>query len=283
MSDIRSHDAVIHIQWQGYDTARYVRVSSDTLLRVSISSSGFSALRHQSVLSSRAYPIVATTDTSIFVADYLQSMVSELGLQGVRGIESRQETLALVLQSREGRAYVPRIRNVRLSFVEQYGLYGSPRLTPDTVWLYGSRESLDKIATLETEPVEIEDISQTATYTIPLKPVWSQYPDLRASVSEVSLEIPTALYVERTFQLPIQMLGNERGDNLRIYPEQAKATFWIAEPAKHKVASDMFHLAVDFSLRDTASDRMPIRVVGFPDYVRVKQLEPSEVRYVVIK
>ena len=283
MSEVRSYESVVRVQWVGFDTARYVMAASDNQLRVTINSNGFSALRNHATLSSQPFLLSAATDTPVFVSDDLQTLVSQLGLPGVRGIETRQETLSLSLNERQSRAYVPQIRHLKLSFVEQYGLYGTPRLSPDTVWLYGSKESLDKVLEIETVDATFSDIGETSTYTVALKPVWKQYPDLRVSAQEVSLEIPTTIYSEHSYVLPIQLQGLRSNDSVRIYPEQAQVTFWMASQGDHKLASDMFRLSADFEHRDSASDRMPIRVANFPDFVRIKQIEPSEVRYVVIK
>ncbi|MBR1793075.1 MAG: hypothetical protein IJ764_05485, partial [Bacteroidales bacterium] len=55
MSEVRSYESVVRVQWVGFDTARYVMAASDNQLRVTINSNGFSALRNHATLSSQPF------------------------------------------------------------------------------------------------------------------------------------------------------------------------------------------------------------------------------------
>jgi len=282
MTEEHSYDSVILIEWTGFDDARYAIVEADTAVRVSITSSGFAAMGRDKHLRKVRYQIFATTDTTVYLSDCLKDMPSQLGLSGVVDITSRQEVLSLRLAPRTSRAYRPQLNDLQLSFSEPYGLAGDPIIEPDTVWLYGSEESLAKVMSVETQPAQLTNIGTTETFTLPLVPVWEQFTDIHPSATEVSVTLPTAVYSEKVFTLPVNIVGTD-GDQIRIYPEQATVTLWVGDLTSHTLASDMITLAVDYSSSTTSSDRMTIRATNFPSFVRIKKIEPAEVSYIVIK
>ena len=282
MTEENSYDAVVRIEWTGFDTARYAIVEADTVLRVSIISSGFNAIDRDNHLKRVRYKIYATSDTTVFFSDCVKDMPVQLGLTGVREISSRQETVTLRLAPRTSRAFKPRLNGLQLSFAEPYGLAGEPQIEPDTVWLYGSEQSLEQVSCVETQPTQLMEIKGTNTYKLPLVPVWSQYTDLHPSTSYISVTIPTAVYSEKVFTLPINIEGSDE-DHIKIYPEQATVTLWVADQLNNHIASDMISLAVEYDSTSRMSDKLTIRAVSFPSYVRIKRIEPVDVSYIVIK
>ncbi|MBR1517464.1 MAG: hypothetical protein IJ620_04905 [Bacteroidales bacterium] len=283
MSEEHPFDHSVRIKWTGFDTVRYVMVSSDSMLHFTITSTGFAAMGHSMALKGSSLVLTATSDTTVYASDCTRLIVSQMSLRGVSAIECRQSSLSLQLRQRMRRAFRPEISNVQLSFVDQYGLAGPPVVRPDTVWLYGSESSLAQIDCLRTRPTTISNISATSVHTVALDPVWNRYRDIRTSTTTVDIEVPTAVYSERSLLLPVAVEGVPAGTRLRIYPEQASVSLWLADPSVHHLATDMLRLSVDYSLSDPSSDKMKIRVSAFPDFVRVKEVVPDEVSFVVIK
>ena len=283
MSEERVFDNTLHIEWTGYDTARYVIAEADQSVRVSITSSGFAALSNSHAMQHKTFRIAVTADTMVQFSDCQRAIVSQMGLRGVRLIESRQPVLSLKLTEHASRPYVPSMSKVQFEFADGYGIYGKPVVTPDTVWLYGSEESLSEIGQLYVSATTISEITTTNTYTVNLEPVWERYVDVRPSTTQVSIRVPTAVYGEQEMTLPIVLRSAESNVRLRIYPEQAQVTLWVADQNQNHIATDMIELSVDYDRRDPSSDRLSIRATEFPDFVRIKKIEPEEVRFVIIK
>ncbi len=282
MSEHHRYDNVVTIRWEGYDTVRYLMSSADTVLRFSIESNGFNAMGRQYVLKHNRLVLHACSDTSYTVADCFSQIQSQLAMHGAYDMQSMQDSVCLRLEERKRKAFCPQLRNVEFTFVSPYGLRGVPVLKPDTVLLYGSAASLAKISMISTQPVKINNISESSTVDIPLDPVWRQYPDLRPSVSSVSLYVPTERYVERTFMLPVEV-QNSTSKQIRLYPEQVEATFWVPQSRAMELMANEIHLAVNYNVLQHGDEQMAVHVVSFPDYARVKQLQPAEVSFVVIQ
>ncbi|MBQ9546777.1 MAG: hypothetical protein IJU90_05775 [Bacteroidales bacterium] len=283
MSEERVFDNTLHIEWTGYDTARYVIAEADQSVRVSITSSGFAALSNNHTLQNESFRIAATADTVVQFSDCQRAIVSQMGLRGVRVIEARQPSLSLKLTEHASRPFVPLMSKVQFEFADGYGIYGKPVVTPDTVWLYGSEESLSEIGQLCVSATTISGITTTNTYTVDLEPVWEHYIDVRPSTTQVTIRVPTAVYSEQVMTLPIALRSADSDVRLRIYPEQAQVTLWVADQNKNHIATDMIELSVDYDRREPSSDRLSIRATEFPDFVRIKKIEPEEVRFVIIK
>lgn len=283
MSEERTFDGTLRIEWVGFDTARYVIAEADQQVPITITSNGFAAMRNNRALRIHPFRISVAADTVVQFSDCQRAIVSQVRLHGVRNITSRQATLSLSLSERASHPFVPAIHDVQFEFADGYGLYGRPVVKPDTVWLYGSEETLAKIGQLSIAKTTIDNITTSASYTVPLDPVWERYTDVRPSTTQVEIQVPTAVYSEQTLLLPISLRSEDSDVKLRIYPEQAKVTLWVADQNSNHLATDMIRLAVDYDNSNTDGDRLAIRAVSFPDFVRIKKIEPEEVRFVIIK
>ena len=168
LSEHNDYSMSLHVEWMGFDTSRYAVSYADTLLPVSVNVNGFNAIVCYFKAKDRHYVIQAYGDTVVKVGKPLfDDIVDQMEFVGVHGVSSIVEQLRLKLSERQAKAFRPELRDVDFSFDGQYGLAGKPGITPDTVWLYGSPESLARIDRLYTLPTHIRGLSDTTCCSIP--------------------------------------------------------------------------------------------------------------------
>lgn len=279
LSDHRVFPVTFRVVWDGVDTNRYVTVHADREVTFDIQSNGFLALAR--ARSSRRFPmhIQADYDTIISNTACCRMLMRQFGFQGVHNITCRTP-LQLTLKPRYSKAFHPDVSSLSVSFAEPYAIYGTPTVEPDTVWLYGSSQSLDKIKKIAVKPTFFPYVRETRTFKVPLEPVWEQYPDLRISHRTVSVTIPTERYSERTFEVPIKLDNAPSSMNVRLYPTHVRLTVWAAEKDQIHLNGDQFGVQVTYH---PSADRLPVTVSHFPSHVRIRSVEPEEVSCVIIK
>lgn len=280
LSDHNTYPVRVSISWQGFDTVSNVVVQADSVLTLDIVSNGFSAFSRNRQSRRQVVVIHTTGDTLIKTADCVDSIVRQMDFSGIHGVTCRQESIRLRLKHRYYKKFVPQLRGLDVTFAEAYGLYGDIIVSPDTVKLYGSKESLEKIHELYTLPMELKNIQGSKTYKVPLSPVWKQYPDVRVASKMVDVSINAERYAEKTFKLPLAVEGGDTSVRVKLYPETVEVDVWISERDYSKISDDMFQAKVVY---DTSMLQWGVVLSQFPGYARVKTIRPETVQYVVIK
>lgn len=283
LSDRSNHPIMVSIKVTGYDAARYAVVDVDDSLLLNIESSGFTAisrsLRRNKVLSVDMSHLSGTY-RSVAVADCLRLFSSQLSLDGRDRISCSKDSVRLVLAERRRVPFVPSLRNMEIGFGDHYGLDGLPKLSPDTVWLYGDSLSLLKVRSIDVEPVRIVDLDTTSVYKLALSPVWEQFRDVYPSHKEIYVTIPVASYAEKTFTLPIHFVGADSSLMVRLYPDTVSMTAWVRQDKFISLNADHFKATAAYAEHEQL---LPVTISSFPDYVRIKSVVPSEIQYVIIK
>lgn len=278
MAEEGEYPMQVHVEMVGYDTVRYAVVSTDTVLPLKVSISGFNAF-----LNSQRRQVLHVTVPDDGNAVAFSSLQNQLlhTILGAKAVSSSVDSLRVVLAPRGWRTFRPSLDNVNFTFVDQHGLYGEPTLTPDEVTLYGPDEVLAQIDGLKVAATNIRDISESGTYKLPLEPIWRQYADVHPSCAEVDLFLPVEAYVEKDYSVPITVLDADTHMLLRLYPEVAKVRAWVAQ--RDLAREPEFVVAVNYKDIFLNEGRLVPRLVEFPSYIRPRSVEPSEIQCVVIQ
>lgn len=280
MSETDEYPMRVRIEMTGYDTVRYAVLQADTALEVQVRMSGFNAMLHDVRHHEPVVEVPLLEGQNVVAVHTISEQLRET-IVGAKQVSSEVDTLRITLAERSHRTYHPRIDCVNFSFVEQYGLYGEPVVTPSTVVLYGPAEVLDQIKEVRAMPTDLRNIKSTGTFRIPLEPVWEQYVDVHPSCKEVELYLPVEPYVEKVYTVPITVENADSTVDLRLYPQQADVRVWVAQ--RDLTREPDFTVSVNYRDALTHDGRVVPQLSQFPSYVRLRNVEPQEVQCVIIK
>lgn len=280
LSERHVHSVTFRVEWQGVDTARYVVLHSDSTVTFDILSNGFMAISREQLSRWAALQIDARHDTLLSSEACVEALRRQFDLPGIHGITCRERQLALQLSARHVKGFVPQLKDVDVTFADPYALYGTIRLQPDTVWLYGSETSLAQIDRIETLPATLANVRETHTYQLALNPTWNTFPDVRVSTPEVSVTVPTARYTEKRYTLPLTLVGAPEGLQAHLYPNQVTVSLWVAEQDFVRLSKEQLQTCVRY---EPQADEWKVSLMSFPSYVRLRGIEPETVRYVIIQ
>lgn len=293
MSEEQDYPTTYHVEWRGLDTSRFVVVRADTAVDVVLRSNGFHALsrslgegyRHLVIDVSKSMPaqhgskFVIRMDTRYAVQRSNQR--NDIG--GISTVGSRREQLELVLAERRYKRFKPQLIGVAYNFAPQYGLGGDALVTPDSVTLYGSQESLDKITRVATMPIVIANIDHSGKHSIDLNPaIWQDFPDLYPSTEQVEVYIPVRRFAEKTIEMPVRVVGLDAPMKVKLYPDNVQVQMLVPTDDYSTIRTSDFQVLASYS--DTLRNgSMRVRLARFPSYARIVSVSPHEVRFVVIK
>lgn len=280
MSDEHEYQMRIGVQMSGYDTIRYAAISVDTAMTAQVRMSGFNAMMATAVGRQPRIQVALPSGKNAVAVDDLADEIRHT-LRGASLVRADRDSLRVVLTLRASKTVPIAIDHVRFAFSEQFGLYGEPRIEPAQVTLYGPQEVLAQVDELQVKDTSLADVKKSASYILPLEPVWTRYADVHPSSKEVSLYLPVEPYVERDYNVAVSVLGMDSTVQVKLYPDHVTAHVWIAQRDMDRMPE--MQVGIDYDEVVQGGGKAAARLTRFPAYVRPKSIEPADIQCVVIQ
>lgn len=172
--------------------------------------------------------------------------------------------------------------NARLSLKKQFQLKDSVRISPAYIEIYGPLNNMDYFTEIETEEIELKDISEDYQTKIALKIPPNIPAYYRFSHHEVNVHIPVERFTETSILLNIQPLNVPEGFDVVIIPDKADIKMLVPFSKYNLIEQQEWKLQVNFE-NVNQKIRLPLELNSYPEFVRIKEIKPTEVEYILIK
>ncbi len=284
MSETHDYPMSLKIEMTGVDTVQYAVVSADTILPLQVGMSGINAV----VVSLFDIQPVVEVDMSaggmhraIAISDCADNIREQLAAIGTPRINNNSDSLRLRLARRGSRSFPIRLDSVDFTFADQYGLYGQPIVEPKTVTLYGDDSLLATIDAVQLQSTRIEGVNATTTYKLKLDKKWMELGDIHTDVDEATLYLPVEQFIERVYNVPVELDTPDTTLRLRLYPESVKVCVWIAQCDIDR--NPDFRVTINYEDILAGNTHVTPRLEQFPAWLRPRSIEPAQVQCVLIK
>lgn len=173
--------------------------------------------------------------------------------------------------------WVPVRLRGKLSAGRQYYL-SDTIFTPDSVLVYASEEILDTLMAAYTQPLKIEDISDTLRRYMPL----DMPKGVKFVPASIQLELPVDIYTEKTVEVPLQGVNFPADKVLRAFPSKVQVTFQVGMGHFRQVTADDFHLVVSYEeLLRLGADKYTVQLKNRPKGVSHIRFNPPQVDFLI--
>ena len=201
---------------------------------------------------------------------------------GVDVISIEPDTLHFIFEKSFTKK-VPVRPDISLQFSQQYNLYDSIVLRPDSVKVSGRKSMVDTIRFIDTRHKTYTNLNKGLTEKISLiKPEF--HPPVNISVDSVLVSLKVEKFTEARVDVPVTlMFGTSAKAVYRTYPEKVTITCLIAMKDYNRLDPTLF--SVVSSVEDVSGfegRRIPVRVENAPSFVKVMKIEPEKVEYLII-
>lgn len=291
LSDTYEYEKVYPIDFVGYDNQKFSFISSDTVMSVSVKSTGFqyiSGLFERNnvvkfdVKNESYYETGGNKVYALSLKDNKDKIKEQVLFLRQKEMQFQTDSVRLILAQRATKKVKPIVENVEFSFDRQYGLYGKPKVYPDSIEIYGSEKSLENITEIETKQQTIYNINKTGFYELELKSPADKYPDIQLSTEYVKIHLPIEKYTEMKIMVPLEFKVEDTSLQVRLYPESVEVILDVALKDYKTINEDMFAAEVQYT-GDVTKNMLPVQLSKFPSKVRIKKIKPEQVQYVIIK
>ena len=188
----------------------------------------------------------------------------------------RPDTLDLIYTRGEGKKLPVKMRG-EVKAERQY--YISDILcSPDSVMVYAPKEILDTMVCAYTEPLYIENVSDTVRHRVSLLPVKGA----RFTPAYSDITFLVDVYSEKSVEVPVVGANFPADKVLRTFPSKVQVTFQVGLSHFKSVTSDDFEVVVDYDdLSEVKDEKCRLKLVRFPSSVQYVRISPQEVDYII--
>ncbi len=214
----------------------------------------------------------------INTSDFSSGILNRLNLSE-KMVSVSPETIELNFESL-ARKMVRVIPELLLEFEKMYQLVDSVRVSPDSVEIAGSMDDIGKVSSISTVRKSVTGINKDVSLFVPvdkseLGPGINVYPD------EVKIDIAVEKFTEASLTIPISAVENDTM-KIKTFPEEVKITYLVSLKNFKRVDANMFLVGVDFH-NDINSDKLKVKVINSPAFVKITKVDPGSVEYLVFK
>lgn len=149
---------------------------------------------------------------------------------------------------------------------------------PDSVEVYASREILDSIKYVNTEPLNVLNLTDTVVKDIALFKIKG----VKYVPEKVKISICPDILTEETCDVSIEAVNMPEGKILRTFPSRVTVTFTVGASMFRSITPDRFKVVADYDeLMANPSDKCNIYLRSVPHGVRNARLSVNQVDYLI--
>lgn len=175
---------------------------------------------------------------------------------------------------------VPVVSRVIVLTENQYGVLGSPRVSPDSVTVTGPLSRIEELEAWNTESSEIEDVSSSLDVTVNLE---QPDPGISIDPTSVTFEAEIAEFTEAEVRIPVRSRGLPSGRAVSFSPSSILVRYYVPLDQYTDVQDIRPFVAfVDFERleQDTTGLISPQLEKVTDEYdVRLRSFQPTRVSY----
>ena len=283
LSASRSKRYTCPVKYVGYGKQEYVLLA-DSTLTFDIECSGF---EHLHTLFWKETPEININlrkhgGKSLYIRDLSEQILSQLGFSEGRTINFLTDSLRLNFQKRMSKKVKVDISGIKLAFAEQYGVYGMPVVSPDSITFYGNLESLKKVNSVQVVDTQLTNLNRNRVCEIPLRPDWRRFAGVCPSQEKVKVTVNVERQTEVRYSVPLKFTCSDTSVHAKLYPSNVEITSRVAMRDYKSMSPDLFTAAVFYDVNEK-KDTLPVFISEFPQFVHISKVEPKNVRYLIIK
>jgi len=168
-----------------------------------------------------------------------------------------------------------------IKYKKQFGQNKPVELKPAFVTLTGPTELLQKIEYWETDTLKGKNIEKPISSKVLLKSSLEANISIFPTVIEVFL--PVEEHTEKVLHIPIKVANNTDYYNVKMIPNMVTATVLVSLSDYAKVSEDNITASADFSLWKAGANKLPVTLKNQNPFVKIQQISPQQVDYMIIK
>jgi len=261
---------------------KYLKDEPLTNLKVKVNGYGFNFLKEtfsNRLLKVDVSKLQHTNSNTYFWLSQSEKSNISIELNGFSILDIDPDTLFLNYSKKSKKSVQVKVP-LNLNFRENYEQYGSFKISPNTIDVYGPSHILDTLSFVYTNILNQHDIFQDINTTLKI-----QLPnkDLSINYSDVNFIQEVARFTQISRLIPINLKNVPKGKELRIKPSEVELSYWVAMQDVDKINSSDFVIYCDYNevdMTENAILNVFIDESKTPSIVQKVKYHPSNIEFI---
>lgn len=172
---------------------------------------------------------------------------------------------------------IPVTAIINLKFADGYDLSSKVQWYPDSVYITGPLESINRINSIQTVPIILQNLNADKSIDVQLD--FNKYPNVNSTIKTVKLNIPVEQFTEGVMEIGISQRNESAG--MITFPTKCKVSYKVALSNYNKIIPQSFKVVAENDRN--LSNRLKLKLIAKPSSVKDIQLTPETVEYIIIK
>ena len=276
---------------QGFYTINYTDVPVDmcitsdtTRVNFSFDADGFITLAHNLTPQDERIVDISLAEVPYhkengnaysFSSQYVAEKLAHLLSISTSNISMNEANILFDMEPLKSKKVAVELRS-EIETQRQYGVYGTPTVTPKTVTVYGPSNIIDTITKVYTVSYRKASVSESLNELVELDLLNGM---IKTDSTFVNVDVRVEKYTETSIEIPISL---SRKANVRVLPETVKVKCMVPLSDFNNITAEMFEIGVDETQigKEQIAD---VVVKKIPDNVRIKSIKPEQVEYLIVK
>lgn len=161
------------------------------------------------------------------------------------------------------------------TFEKQYGFYGEPSATPDSITIYGAINDVNNTKEIRTKVITRKNVNQNVVTKVKI----DLNEGLNADINEVEVSANVEKYTESEAIVPIIIPGKLK---LHLYPDKVAVRYKVAMK-DYAIINNLSFKAVADTTDMLFNEVLPVQLVLYPSNTQIIGIDPKEVEYIIVQ
>ena len=251
-------------------------------LKVKVNGFGFNFLKEtfsNRLLKVDVSKLQRTNSNTYFWLSQSERSNIAIELNGFSILEIEPDTLFLNFSKKTKKSVQVKVP-LDLNFRENYEQYGSFKISPNTIDVFGPSHILDTLSFVYTNVLSQNDVVQSINSTLKI-----QLPNKLLSTKDLNINViqEVARFTQISRLIPIKLENVPKGKELRIKPAEVELSYWVAMHDVDKINSSDFVIYCDYNevdMTENAILNVFIDESKTPSVVQKVKYHPSTVEFI---
>lgn len=172
---------------------------------------------------------------------------------------------------------------VQVNYENGDGIYSKIKTFPQYVILSSDSVTLNKIDTVFTERIVLNDLNKNVEQNAQLELPEGMDDLVVLSQEKVLLKINLDEYVQKTLQLPVEIANAPAGTLVKTFPSMVKVTVSAPFNLYDSIVPTIFSVKADYSSPEKTGGRLTLKATCTHADIRITKCEPEKVEYILRK
>lgn len=177
---------------------------------------------------------------------------------------------------------VPVILNSKINFKIGYDILNYYILKPDSINVIGKASEVSQITKVETEMLNLKDVSDTINKTLLLKKFDKS--NLKFSSKSIKVTAKVEKFTEGTLEVPVTIINKPLDVTINYFPKEIEVSYYVSLNNYKNIKPLDFKVECDFTeIENTNKVFFVPKLVKSPDLVKNVRLKQNKVEFILLQ